>query len=87
MKRSRFPTGWNGARVRRILEHYERQTEEEAVAEDEAAYRRSGQTVMVVPNSLVPQITRLIEGLRSRKQAASRRAKKALQPAEIRTPR
>jgi hypothetical protein len=61
MKRDRFPAGWDEARVRRVLEHYERQTEDEAVAEDEAAFRRRDQTVMVVPKRLVPAITRLIE--------------------------
>jgi hypothetical protein len=45
------------------VEHYERQTE------DEAADRRSGQIVMVAPNSVAPQITRLIEGRRSREKA------------------
>ncbi|HEX4997876.1 MAG TPA: hypothetical protein VFY29_06605, partial [Terriglobia bacterium] len=47
-------------RVRAVLEHYENQTEDEAVAEDEAAFRKRGQTVMVVPTPLVPAITRLI---------------------------
>ncbi len=37
-KRNRFPPGWDEQRVRAVLEHYETQTEEEAVAEDEAAY-------------------------------------------------
>jgi len=37
-KRNRFPPGWDEQRVRAVLEHYEAQTEEEAVAEDEAAY-------------------------------------------------
>ena len=59
-KRSRFPKGWDEARVRAVLEHYENQTEDEAVAEDEAAFRKRGQTVMVVPTPLVPAITRLI---------------------------
>ena len=36
-KRSKFPDGWDDARVKRVLEHYESQTEEQAVAEDEAA--------------------------------------------------
>ena len=40
--------------MREVLEHYESQTEEEAVAEDEAAFRRRDQTVMVVPKGLVP---------------------------------
>ena len=33
---TRFPMGWDEDRVRRLLEHYESQTEDEAVAEDEA---------------------------------------------------
>jgi hypothetical protein len=65
MKRNRFPAGWDEARVRRVLEHYEGQTEVEAVAEDEAAFRLRSQTVMVVPKRLVPEITRLIEKRRS----------------------
>ena len=31
----RFPPGWDEARIRRLLEHYESQTEEQAAAEDE----------------------------------------------------
>jgi hypothetical protein len=61
MKRNRFPAGWDQARVSKVLEHYERQTEDEALAEDEAAFERRDQTVMVVPKRLVPEITRLIE--------------------------
>ena len=38
-KQSRFPAGWNDARVQRVLAHYEEQSDAEAVAEDEAAYR------------------------------------------------
>jgi hypothetical protein len=38
-KSNRFPPGWDEQRVRAVLEHYEAQTEEEAVAEDEAAYK------------------------------------------------
>jgi len=59
-RRNRFPAGWDEARVQGLLEHYESQTEEEAVAEDESAFRRRDQTVMVVPNGLVPTITKLI---------------------------
>jgi len=59
-KHNQFPKGWNEARVQAVLEHYEAQTEEEAVAEDEAAFRRRDQAVMVVPKRLVPTITKLI---------------------------
>jgi hypothetical protein len=55
-----FPPGWDEDRVRRVLAHYENQTEDEAVAEDEAAFEAEGQTVMVVPTDLVPAIQKLI---------------------------
>jgi len=37
MSQNRFPPGWDEERVRRLIERYESQTEDEAVAEDEAA--------------------------------------------------
>jgi hypothetical protein len=59
-KKNRFPPGWDHQRVRAVLEHYEAQTEEEAVAEDEAAYEDAAQTFMEVPNELVPKVRELI---------------------------
>ena len=59
-----FPAGWDEERVRRALAHYENQTEEEAVAEDEAAYEAEGQTVMIVPSDLVPAIRQLLASRR-----------------------
>jgi hypothetical protein len=49
IRRNRFPAGWDEDRVRSVLEHYEQQIENEAVAEDEAAFRLPGQTVIVLP--------------------------------------
>lgn len=60
MKKTRFPPGWNEKRVRRVLEHYEAQTEEEAQAEDQAAFEGKNHTVMKVPPKLVPIIRALI---------------------------
>jgi hypothetical protein len=37
-----FLPGWDEERVKKVLAHYENQTEEEAVAEDEAAYESEG---------------------------------------------
>ena len=34
MKKQQFPPGWDQERVKRLLAHYESQTEEEAVAEE-----------------------------------------------------
>ncbi|MBM4123504.1 MAG: hypothetical protein FJ246_00885 [Nitrospira sp.] len=57
---SKFPPGWDEARVCRVLAHYEEQTEEEAVAEDEAAVEDKSQTVMEIPSDLVPAVRELI---------------------------
>jgi len=55
-----LPPGWDEQRIRRVLEHYENQTEEEAVAEDEAAFQAEGQTVMIVPTEMVPRIRQML---------------------------
>ena len=60
MAQNRFPPGWDEQRVQKVLAHYETQTEAEAFAEDEAAFETPGQTVMEVPNELVPAIRELI---------------------------
>jgi len=60
MRQSEFPPGWDAERVKRVLAHYESQSEEEAVAEDEAAFEAKGQTIMEVPSELVPKIRELI---------------------------
>jgi hypothetical protein len=60
MKQSKYPPGWSENRVREVLAHYETQTEEEAVAEDEAAFENSEQTVMDIPKALVPKVRELI---------------------------
>ena len=43
-----------------MLTYYEEQTEDEAVAEDEATFEDQTQTIMEVPNELVPAIRELI---------------------------
>jgi hypothetical protein len=54
MRQTRFPPGWDEERVRRVLEHYESQTDEEAVAEDEAAFEATTHTGMEIPVELLP---------------------------------
>ena len=60
MKQATYPAGWDEDRVRRVLEHYETQSDEEAVAEDEAAYEATTHTTMEVPIDLVPEVRELI---------------------------
>jgi hypothetical protein len=59
-KKQKYPAGWDEQRVRKLAEYYDNQTEDEQVAEHEAAFVAEGQTVMVVPTELVPKIIKLI---------------------------
>lgn len=60
MSNGNFPPGWDEERVKRVLDHYESQTEEEAVAEDEAAHVKPQGTMMEVPRGLVSKVRELI---------------------------
>jgi hypothetical protein len=46
---SKFSPDWDEKRVRRVLDHYERQSEDEAVAEDEATLRDPRRTLTGTP--------------------------------------
>ena len=59
--KQKYPSGWDEERVRKLAERYDNQTEDEQVAEHEAAFAAEGQTVMVVPTELVPEIVKLIK--------------------------
>ncbi len=60
------PPGWTKKEIRELANYYDNLTEEEQVAEIEGGLARNGQTVMVVPTELVPEIRKLI----SRRQTA-----------------
>ena len=60
MSEQKFPTGWDQARVKRLIDHYDTMSDDELTAEDEAALEAKGQTLMVVPTELVPSVRELI---------------------------
>jgi hypothetical protein len=60
MKKNQFPEGWDEQRVRRVLAHYEAQTEAQATAEDEAAWADRTETFIEVPVKLLPTIRALL---------------------------
>jgi hypothetical protein len=62
----KLPPGWTEEGLRELAEHYDNLTEEEQAAEIDAALAEEGQTLMVVPTDLVPEIRKLI----SRKHTA-----------------
>jgi hypothetical protein len=59
MKQTKLPPGWDDSRIKKVIAAYESQTKEEAVAEDEVGVAVS-ETVMNVPQELVPQVRELI---------------------------
>ncbi len=58
--KNKFPPGWDETRVRRVIDYYDAQTEDEALAEDEAVFSSRHHTLMEVPADLVPIIRELI---------------------------
>jgi hypothetical protein len=65
---NRFPPGWDEQRIQRILAYYENQTEDEAVAEDEAAYEPGDETLIAVPLELLPAVREMIGLYQAEKQ-------------------
>jgi hypothetical protein len=63
MTEPKYPKGWDAERVKRLIDHYEGMSEDELVAEDEAAEEpRAGQAVITVPDELLPAIRQLLAG-------------------------
>jgi hypothetical protein len=60
MKEKQFPPGWDEERIKRVIAHYEEQTEDEAVVEDELVLADQNQTVMEIPLALVPVVRELL---------------------------
>ncbi|MBI1765942.1 MAG: hypothetical protein HYR56_31440 [Acidobacteria bacterium] len=60
MPQSKFPIGWDEEKVRGVLDYYEAQTEDEAVAEDEVSFENPSPTLMEVPVELVSVIREMI---------------------------
>jgi hypothetical protein len=66
MNQPKFPPGWDAERVQRLIDHYESLSEDEQVAEDEAAVGpKPGQSVVTVPDELLPAIRQLLASHKS----------------------
>ena len=78
MTNKKYPRGWNEARVRRVLEYYESQSDEGAAAEIDAGFKR---TTMEVPVGLVPVVRQLIAKRKSARRHQTKARSTVLQPA------
>lgn len=58
--KNKFPKGWDEKRAKGLIDHYEQQTEDEAVTEDEAPFIDDQDTMMEIPRKLVSQVREMI---------------------------
>jgi hypothetical protein len=66
MNESRYPAGWDAERVKKLIDDDEGLSEEERVAEDEAAMvERAGRTVITIPEELLPAVRQLLASHKS----------------------
>jgi hypothetical protein len=71
---NRYPKGWDRRRVEALTKHYDQQTDDDAIAEAEAAYKDVATTMIQVPVELVAQVQRLISRRRPAPAAAPERS-------------
>lgn len=60
MTKQRMPEGFTEEQIREIAEHYDNISDEELLAELEAAWAEDGCTLIEVPSVLVPAVEELI---------------------------
>jgi hypothetical protein len=60
MTQSKFSPQWDEERIQGIISHYEAQTEDEALAEDDITFADQTQAVIEIPKELVPAVRELI---------------------------
>ena len=82
MTTKKYPRGWNEARIRRVLEYYESQTDEEAATEIESGLES---TTMEVPTALVPVVRELIAKRKSTRAKTARTRKNRISANKSRT--
>ena len=57
--KDKLPAGWNEDKIKRVIDYYETQSEDDATAEDEAALSVE-ETLMQVPVELLGDVRALI---------------------------
>ena len=60
MEKNSFPAGWDEEKIKKVVKHYETQSDEDAAVEDDAAFHGAENTVMEIPKKLVPQVRELL---------------------------
>jgi len=72
---NRYPIGWGRSRVEAVIAHYDRQTDEEAIAEDEASFRKGESlTSVLIPTPLLDAVRQLVDAYDRAQERATGRA-------------
>ena len=82
MGKNKFPVGWNNDKVQKVISHYENQNEDEALLEDESFLNNSSESVIQVPNDLIPVIREFIARRENILRLIDHKAKKSVKIAK-----
>ena len=55
-----FPKGWDQKRADEIARYYDNQSDDDAIAEAEAAYKQNQTAMVQIPLKLLPQVQKLL---------------------------
>ncbi len=70
---NKYPPGWNRAKVESVAAFYEQQSDEDAIAEADAAWVNSRVQFVAVPVEVYAKVRAIIERFEGTKRAAPRR--------------
>jgi len=72
MAKQELPPGWDAKQLKDLADYYDNQSDEDAIAEADAAFEMEGQTVVVVPVEIMPAIRDLIAKHQQEKEALAK---------------
>lgn len=77
---NKYPSGWNRSRVESVIAFYDQQTDDQAIAEADAAWVNAHVQFVAVPVEVYPEVRALIDRFETlNKNVAKRRASRTRQ--------
>ncbi|MFN0011369.1 MAG: hypothetical protein ACKVS8_06965 [Phycisphaerales bacterium] len=70
---NKYPAAWNRAKVESVAAFYEQQSDEDAIAEADAAWVNSRVQFVAVPVEVYPKVRAIIERFEDAKRVAPKR--------------
>ena len=73
MMNEKVPENWTEEEISAIAEYYDNQTEDEAIAEAEAAYSDPNSAMVQIPHELLPEVLQLLAEYEAKRLKKARR--------------